>query len=135
MSAVRATRPSAIVPSTFICVVTGRCPTRGRVKPSMLKSLLETRGFLAAAPPIVEVGPGRVSGPPAAGRFVIVEEAEAAGRAPALGLALGEEKTRRKNSANDDLGFAGGALAMMFSVQRVSSVAPAGSSPIGFRPP
>src|SRR5512139_2868978 len=131
MSAVRATRPSAIVPSTFICVVTGRCPIRGRLKPSMLKSLLETRGFLAAAPPIVDVGPGRVSGPPAAGRFVIVDEAEAAGRAPALGLGLGEARLRNQ-SANDVLGFAGGALAMVFSVQRVSSVSPAGSSPIGF---
>jgi len=93
----------------------------------MLKSLPDRPGFLAAAPPMVEVGPpGRVSGPLAAGSFVTVDDAEAAGREPDLGF--GEAKMLRK-SANVDLGFAGGALAMVFSVLRVSSVAPCGRNP------
>jgi hypothetical protein len=62
---------------------------------------------------MVEVDPpGRVAGPPA-GRFVIVDEADEAGLAPDLGLG---EKAFRSMSANDVLGFAGGALAMVFSV-------------------
>jgi len=67
---------------------------------------------------MVDVGPpGRVSGPPPAGRFVMVDDADDAGRAPALGLGLGEPRFRSQ-SANDVLGFAGGALAMLFSVLR-----------------
>ncbi|HQZ44470.1 MAG TPA: hypothetical protein PK042_00070 [Usitatibacteraceae bacterium] len=47
----------------------------------------------------------------------MVEEAADAGRADALGLGLGAARLRKK-SANDVLGFAGGALAMVFSVLR-----------------
>jgi hypothetical protein len=54
-------------------------------------------------------------GPPPAGRFVIVEEVDEAGRVPAFGLGA---VSFLNQSAIDVLDLAGGALAMVFSVQR-----------------
>jgi hypothetical protein len=92
----------------FICVVIGMCPIRGSVKLSTLKRLA-TGAACLEAPPSAE-------GDPPAGRFVIVDEVEEAGRAPAFDLGA---ESFLNQSPNDDLDFAGGALAMVFSVQRV----------------
>jgi hypothetical protein len=97
----------------FICEVTGMRPMNGRVNRSRLGSLADS-GFAAPPPPDDDDGPReRVSGPPPAGRLVIVDEAEDAGRAPSFGLGA---VSFRNQSAKDVFGFAGDALAMMVSV-------------------
>jgi len=66
----------------FIWDVTGMWPISGSEKLSRLKSALAVTDFFAAPPPRTDEGPPeRVVGPPA-GRFVIVDEAEAAGVLP-----------------------------------------------------
>ena len=66
MSAVRATRPRAIVPRMFICVVIGQVPRSAAGGTCPCRTLPAGAAFLAAAPPMVDVGPpGLVSGPPA----------------------------------------------------------------------
>ena len=82
ISAVRATSPSATVPRMFICVVTGRWPISGRREtcPGSMR-LAAGAGFFARGAALVDVADRR-----AAGRFVIVDEAAEAGRAPAFGL-------------------------------------------------
>jgi hypothetical protein len=100
----------------FIWNVTGLSPINGSLKRSMLQRLAALAGFFSVERVIVdEAGPGRVSGPPAAWRLVIVDDAAETGRAPAFGL---DDVSFLNQSARDVLGFAGSALAMVFSVLR-----------------
>src|SRR2546422_11578005 len=116
MTAVATSSSTATMPRIFICVKKGLSPMKGtRNRASDQPAAAAFAGFCTAEAAARAAPPGRVAGPPAAGRLVMVEDCAAVRAAAGLGFG---PVMRFNHSANEDLGFIVCALAIcLFSLR------------------